>query len=53
MRSIPTQRFQLREEGASGRVLVRRLPNASIDKIGKEKGPTGNHWSLREIYIHQ
>lgn len=53
MRSIPTQRFQLREEGANGRVLMRRLPNASIDKIGKEKGPDGQSLVVAEIYIHQ
>ncbi|WMW80502.1 hypothetical protein RF679_17960 [Undibacterium cyanobacteriorum] len=53
MRSIPTQRFQLREEGANGRVLMRRLPNASVDKIGKEKGPDGQSLVVAEIYIHQ
>ena len=53
MRSIPPQRFQLREEDANGRVLMRRLPNASIDKIGKEKGPDGQSLVVAEIYIHQ
>lgn len=53
MRSIPTQRFQLREEDATGRVLMRRLPNASIEKIGKEKGPDGQSLVVAEIYIHQ
>lgn len=53
MRSIPTQRFQLREEDAMGRVLMRRLPNASINKIGKEKGPDGQSLVVAEIYIHQ
>lgn len=53
MRSIPTQRFQLREEDATGRVLMRRLPNASINKIGKERGPDGQSLVVAEIYIHQ
>lgn len=53
MRSIPTQRFQLREEGANGRVLMRRLPNASIHQIGKEGVPGGQTLIVAEIYIHQ
>ncbi|GGX10520.1 hypothetical protein [Undibacterium macrobrachii] len=53
MRSIPTQRFQLREEGANGRVLMRRLPNASIHQIGKEGVPGGQTLVVAEIYIHQ
>ncbi|PRC93441.1 hypothetical protein [Solimicrobium silvestre] len=53
MRSMPTQRFQLREEGAAGRVLMRRLPSASINKIGKERDPNGQSLVVAEIYIHQ
>lgn len=53
MRSIPTQRFQLREEGANGRVLMRRMPNASIHQIGKERVPGGQTLVVAEIYIHQ
>lgn len=53
MRSIPSQRFQLREADATGRVLMRRLPNASIQKIGKEGAPDGQSLLVAEIYIHQ
>jgi hypothetical protein len=53
MRSNPTQRLQLREKGANGRVLMRRLPNASIHKIGKERTPDGQTLIVAEIYIHQ
>jgi len=53
MRSIPSQRFQLREADATGRVLMRRLPNASIQKIGKEGNPNGPSLVVAEIYIHQ
>lgn len=47
------QRFQLREEGVAGKVLIRRLPNASIDKLGKERGSDGQNLTVAEIYIQQ
>lgn len=53
MRSIPSQGFQLREEDASGRVLMRRLPNASFDHLGKERSPDGQTLVVAEIYVHQ
>lgn len=53
MRSIPSQGFQLREEDASGRVLMRRLPNASFDHLGKERSPDGQSVVVAEIYVHQ
>lgn len=53
MRSIPSQGFQLREEDASGRVLMRRLPNASFDHLGKERSPDGQSMVVAEIYVHQ
>jgi hypothetical protein len=37
MQYIPTQRFQLRENGAMGeKVLIKRLPNASVNQIHRE-----------------
>jgi hypothetical protein len=37
MQYIPSQRFQLRENGAMGeKVLIKRLPNASVGQIHKE-----------------
>jgi hypothetical protein len=53
MRHRPSQRFQLREAGAGERILVERLPNASLTRIGKEKGRDGASLVVAEIYIHQ
>jgi hypothetical protein len=53
MQSLPTQRLQLREAGTAGKVLIRRLPNASVDKLGKEQGPNGQSMIVAEIYVHQ
>lgn len=53
MQSIPRQRLQLREAGVAGKVLIRRLPNASVDKLGKERGPNGQSLIVAEIYVHQ
>jgi len=37
MQYIPSQRFQLRENGAMGeKVLIKRLPNASVNQIHRE-----------------
>ena len=53
MRSIPSQRFQLCEEGVTGKVLMKRLPNANVQHIGKERRPDGHSFVVAEIYIHQ
>ncbi|MFZ6720357.1 hypothetical protein [Undibacterium sp. Ji49W] len=53
MQYRPVQQFQLREAGMAGKVLIKRLPNASVNKIGKERGPDGQHLLVAEIYIHQ
>lgn len=53
MQSIPRQRLQLREAGVAGKVLIRRLPNASVDRLGKERGPNGQTMIVAEIYVHQ
>nr|WP_315249081.1 hypothetical protein [uncultured Duganella sp.] len=53
LQNIPQQRLQLREAGAAGKVLIRRLPNASVDKLGKERGPNGQSMIVAEIYVHQ
>lgn len=50
---LPQQRLQLREHGVAGKVLIRRLPNASIEKLGKERGRDGLSMIVAEIYIHQ
>lgn len=60
MQQVPTSRFQLQEAdlsglgaGQGGRVLIKRLPNASGRKIGKETGSDGKDMLVAEIYIHQ
>jgi hypothetical protein len=53
MQKIPQQRLQLREEGGAGKVLIRRLPNANLAKLGKERGRDGVSMIVAEIYIHQ
>lgn len=53
MQRLPRQRLQLRDEGGAGRVLIRRLPNADVAKLGKERGPDGESMIVAEIYIHQ
>jgi hypothetical protein len=53
MLKLPRQRLQLREEGAAGKVLIRRLPNADVAKLGKERGRDGRSMIVAEIYIHQ
>lgn len=53
MQKLPQQRLQLREEGGAGKVLIRRLPNANIEKLGKERGRDGQSMIVAEIYIHQ
>lgn len=50
---LPQQRLQLREEGVAGKVLIKRLPNANIEKLGKERGRDGQSMIVAEIYIHQ
>jgi hypothetical protein len=53
IQKIPLQRLQLREVGAAGKVLIRRLPNASVENMGKDQGPNGQSMIVAEIYIHQ
>ena len=53
MQRLPQQRLQLREDGGAGKVLIKRLPNANIEKLGKERGRDGMSMIVAEIYIHQ
>lgn len=53
IQKLPRQRLQLREDGGAGKVLIRRLPNANIEKLGKERGRDGLSMIVAEIYIHQ
>lgn len=49
----PQQRLQLKDRNSAGRVLIRRLPNASMKKIGKSRSPDGDSVYVAEIYINQ
>ncbi|MDY6981860.1 MAG: hypothetical protein SV422_02110 [Pseudomonadota bacterium] len=49
----PQQRLQLKDRNTAGRVLIRRLPNASMRKIGKSRSPDGDSVYVAEIYINQ
>lgn len=49
----PKQRFQLKDKSNSGKVLVKRLPNAGVNRIGKERNPDGQSFLVAEIYINQ
>lgn len=53
LQRLPQQRLQLREEGVAGKVLIRRLPNANVEQLGKERGRDGRSMIVAEIYIHQ
>jgi hypothetical protein len=56
MAQEPQQRLQLKDRNNSGRVLIKRLPNASMKKIGKSRSPdTDSEASVyvAEIYINQ
>jgi hypothetical protein len=56
---VPSQRFQLRELKAvndlnsSGKVLVKRLPNASVQMLGKGRNSSGQAVLVAEIYVNQ
>jgi len=52
----PQQRLQLKDKNNPGKVLIKRLPNASMKKIGKSRSPSGSDGEsvyVAEIYINQ
>lgn len=49
----PSQKLQLKDKSNSGKVLLKRLPNAAIQRLGKEKDPEGRSILVAEIYINQ
>lgn len=49
----PKQKFQLKDKNNSGKVLLKRLPNAGVNRIGKEWNPDGQSFLVAEIYINQ
>jgi hypothetical protein len=53
MNSEPKQRFQLKDKNNSGKILIKRLPNAGINLISKSKDLRGQQILVAEIYINQ
>ena len=53
MNNLPKQRFQLKDKNQSGKVLVKRLPNAGIQLISRGRNLTGQQIFVAEIYINQ
>ena len=53
MSANPTQRFQLKDNVGFGKVLIKRLPNAGVQLIGKGRNSSGQSVLVAEIYINQ
>jgi hypothetical protein len=53
MSANPTQRFQLKDKTGFGKVLIKRLPNAGVQLIGKGRNSSGQSVLVAEIYINQ
>lgn len=53
MSNAPKQRFQLQDKNNSGKILIKRLPNAGINLISKSKDLNGQQILVAEIYVNQ
>ena len=53
MSTNPPQRFQLKDKKSFGKVLIKRLPNAGIQLVGKGRNSSGQAVLVAEIYINQ
>jgi hypothetical protein len=56
MQAQSMPRFQLREEGVAGvagKILIKHLPNPTMQAFGKDRGNDGRESIVAEIYIHQ
>lgn len=53
MNSEPKQRFQLKDKNNSGKILIKRLPNAGVNLIGKSRDLRGQQILVAEIYVNQ
>jgi len=53
MSSEPKQRFQLKDKNNSGKILIKRLPNAGVNLIGKSRDLRGQQILVAEIYVNQ
>lgn len=53
MNSEPKQRFQLKDKNNSGKILIKRLPNAGVNLISKSRDLRGQQILVAEIYVNQ
>jgi hypothetical protein len=53
MNSAPKQRFQLKDKNNSGKILIKRLPNAGVNLISKSRDLRGQQILVAEIYVNQ
>jgi hypothetical protein len=53
MSSVPKQRFQLKDKNNSGKILIKRLPNAGVNLISKSRDLKGQQILVAEIYVNQ
>lgn len=53
MSSAPKQRFQLKDKNGSGKILIKRLPNAGVNLISKSRDLRGQQILVAEIYVNQ
>lgn len=53
LNEVPKEKFQLKDKNNSGKVLIKRLPNAGTQLIGKERDSNGQPILVAEIYINQ
>lgn len=53
MNSEPKQRFQLKDKSNSGKILIKRLPNAGVNLISKSRDLRGQQILVAEIYVNQ
>jgi hypothetical protein len=53
MSSEPKQRFQLKDKNNSGKILIKRLPNAGINLVSKSMDLKGQQILVAEIYVNQ
>ena len=52
MSNVFKQKIQLRDKSNSGKVLIKRLPNAALHLIGKERSSSGQAILVAEIYVN-
>ena len=53
MNTVPSQRFQLKDNSNTGKILIKRLPNAGVNLISKSMDLNGQQILVAEIYVNQ